>query len=77
MRLAFFIPHELPLNGTTMKKTGFLPIAGVILAFATSSSAFAFGVGLTPSTVELDVQPGSHNRQILRVRISTPISQSG
>ncbi len=28
----------------------------------------AFGIGLTPSTIELDVDPGSHHRQILKVK---------
>ncbi len=30
--------------------------------------AMAFGVGLTPSTIELDIRPGSQHRQILRVK---------
>jgi len=40
----------------------------VILCCFLPIQAFAFGIGLTPSTVELEVIPGSHHRQILRVK---------
>ncbi len=36
------------------------------------SCAHAFGVGVTPSTIEMEVQPGSHHRQILRVKNFNP-----
>ncbi|MCB1756655.1 MAG: molecular chaperone [Gammaproteobacteria bacterium] len=47
-------------------------LAALLLAFATTSTALAFGVGLTPSTVELEVQPGSRHRQVLRVKNFNP-----
>jgi P pilus assembly chaperone PapD len=43
-----------------------------LILLTASGTAAAFGIGLTPSTIELEVQPGSHHRQILKVKNFNP-----
>lgn len=43
-------------------------LAIALSSFSVSHTVHAFGVGLTPSTVELEVQPGSNHRQVLKVK---------
>lgn len=50
-------------------KTVLTPIHFILLTLLLfSKNLFAFGIGVTPSTIELDIQPGSQNRQVLKVK---------
>lgn len=66
--LPFCIPIEPPLNGNTMSKSIFYRILFLLIALVSPLPALAFGIGLTPSTIEMDVKPGSHHRQVLNVK---------
>lgn len=66
--LPFCIPIEPSLNGNTMSKSTFLKILFLVVAFLSPLPSLAFGIGLTPSTIEMDVKPGSHHRQVLNVK---------
>ena len=51
-----------------MSKNFYFALVFSISATLVPAISNAFGVGLTPSTVELEVQPGSNQRQILKVK---------
>lgn len=40
----------------------------LLISMLSPFSVLAFGIGLTPSTIEMDVKPGSHHRQVLNVK---------
>ncbi len=66
--LPFCIPIEPPLNGNTMLKSLTCRILLLFVSLVSPLPALAFGIGLTPSTIEMDVKPGSHHRQVLNVK---------
>lgn len=66
--LLFCIPSEPPLNGNTMSNNKFYNILLLVFSISCPFPALAFGIGLTPSTIEMDVKPGSHHRQVLNVK---------
>ncbi len=55
-----------------MKNYNFSLLLAILLAVLIPNSVFAFGIGLTPSTIEMEARPGSHHRQILKVRNFNP-----
>ena len=51
-----------------MKTLKWLNTALALIFMGIPLNAIAFGIGLSPSTVELDVRPGSTHRQLLKVK---------
>ncbi|MEM9842973.1 MAG: hypothetical protein AAF767_09990, partial [Pseudomonadota bacterium] len=48
---------------STALRTGFVSIAMIAMA----APSLAFGIGLQPTTVEMSIQPGDRQRQVINI----------